>query len=73
MDRLSPPKLAHLETLTRDNLPGLEAQRDDVREELTRAIWAWDVIRLNNRLAWLTEQIVYCKALPFSLDTDGER
>lgn len=62
MDRLSPLQLAHLEKLTPADLPRLEAQRDDVTEELTRVIWAWDAIRLHNRLAWITEQIVYIRA-----------
>lgn len=71
MDRLSIPKLAHLETLTRDDLPRLIEQRQRVYEAMEdRRVDGPDMARLTDMMMWLTEQIVYCKALPFSIDTD---
>lgn len=69
MDKLSIPKLAHLETLSRDDLPRLIEQRQRVYEAMEdRRVDIPDMNRLVDMMMWLTEQIVYCKSLRHSID-----
>ncbi len=71
MDRLSLPKLAHLETLTADDLPHLLEQRQRVYEALEdRRLDFIEYMRLYDASMWLTEQIVYLKAKRRNVSVD---
>lgn len=63
MDRLSIPKLAHLETLSIDDLPRLEERRKVVYAAMDSGQFTrQDYNRLYDMMMWLTEQIAYLKA-----------